>query len=508
MGHVRIRVLIARELLPDQHLFVNNDNDDWHAVVHLESADATLRDVYEKVLEPLSLPNDACLWDCTLYPPEDITDWLSLYSEKTGPRSKTLYDAGWFPSGIWQMLPRGKQPVHSQNYDDVQYNIPSALISTSALQLVGQESATPSQVLQSAVERFPQEEDPDSHDALEIRRLKRTERDKKEKERHAKLEEKIRILQSSSQPVSQQVRRMLIKSRCTDSGSLKVQDRVHLHVIIILGTEETRQEYRCFSKQDTVARILRLAPNLSPLEAELLVRLPNSGLRRLPVTMRLYEAIASNYIQEVDSVVIRCFTPPDEEPTAGILETECNTDMQENGEVPSVATVQVVSDSSIHGMEAEMAVIDNVVSVDICNQMTQAIAAMDAAASSKSKKKASSTREKVRTMLIKSKAKGDAKRIPKMDHRFFLELVVIQSVKEDGKCVASAFPIFLSKTDPVGRLLRDCVSVPNGIDATLLVPTEQGGFHRVLTDISLQDAETRGLVKSFDRIVVLLQEKP
>jgi hypothetical protein len=507
MGHVRIRVLIARELLPDQQPVNNNDNDEqWHAIVHSESADATVRDVYEQVLEPLALPNDACVWDCTLYPPKEITDWLVLYNCKTGPRSKTLYDAKWFPSGMWQVLPKGKQPVHTQNYDDVQYNLPSALISTCAVQLVEQETRTrPSQVLQSVVERFPQEEDPDN--ALEIRRARRNEKEKKEKDRHDQLERQIHLLQSSSKPVSQQVKRMLIKSRCTGRCSLKMQDRIHLHVVIIRGNEETKQEYRYFSQQDTVARILQLVPIQLPLEAELLVGLPNNVFRRLPPTMRLYEAIASNYIHEVDSIVIRCFTPPEEEPTTSILETTCNVEMQDDNVVPSVATVQDESASSIQGLEAEMTVMDDAVDVDVCNQMSQAVAAMDdEATSSKSKKKAStSTSAKVRTMLIKSKAKGDAKRIPKMEHRFFLELVVIQTVH--GKCVASASPIFLSKTDPVGRLLRDCVSVPSGLDAMILVPTEQGGFRKVPTDIILQDAETQGLFKSFDRIVVLLQKK-
>ena len=54
------------------------------------------------------------------------------------------------------------------------------------------------------------------------------------------------------------------------------------------------------------------------------------------------------------------------------------------------------------------------------------------------------------TMLIKSKAKGDTKRISKIEQYFFLELIVIQTTV-NGKCgVASASPIFLNKTDPVG----------------------------------------------------------
>jgi hypothetical protein len=132
--------------------------------------------------------------------------------------------------------------------------------------------------------------------------------------------------------------------------------------------------------------------------------------------------------------------------------------------------------------------------------MTNAIAAMDEATSSTSKKKTSSTSHKVRTMLMKSKAKGDTKRVPKIDDRFFLELVVISFF--EGECVASASFDFLAKIDPVGRLLRDCVSIPTGFEATVLVPTEKGGFRQVPDDISLQDAEKMGFFKSFDRAVV------
>ena len=139
----------------------------------------------------------------------------------------------------------------------------------------------------------------------------------------------------------------------------------------------------------------------------------------------------------------------------------------------------------------------------ICNRMKEAIAAMDEAASQKSKKKASSTSEKVRTMLMKSKAKGDKKRIPKMDDRFFLELVVIEDYNGTS-CSASATPVFLAKSDTVKRILRDCVSIPDGCTATVYsIPKESnGGFCEVPGDLSLQDAEAKGFIQSFDRVVV------
>jgi hypothetical protein len=505
MGDCRIRVLIARELLPGQP---SSTDGEWHATTYTDSADATVQDVWEVAVEPLfgqaSLTDHACLWDCTLHPPKDITEWLSSYNEKTGPKSKTLYDAGWYPSGTWQLLPRGKQPIYTQNYDDVQYNLPSALISTSAVRLVDNETMTPSQVLQSVTTRCPKEEDSDdAAKALEIRRERQQEKEIREAERHARLEKRIRQLNSSDKPVATQVRRMLIKSRCTGSSHLKLHDRVYFHLVVVVK-EETLEDYHYFSQQDTVARVIAISKVKLPQEAELLVRY-NHGYRRLPVTMRLYEAIAEKYLEQVDSVVIRCFTPPEEEPTISILERaklECDAEMEVN--VDQVVTSQDESVLSIKGLEARKTVMDDAASDDVCNQMTNAITAMDEATSSKSKKKTSSTSHKVHTMLIKSKAKGDTKRVPKMADRFFLELVVISFF--EGECIASASFVFLAKIDPVGRLLRDCVSIPVGFEATVLVPTEEGGFRQVPDDISLQDAENKGFFKSFDRVVVRIHK--
>lgn len=524
MGDCRIRILIAKNLLATtRNSAANNDDDEWHAKAHVASADATVRDVYNATLKPLwnqeTLPENVCLWDCTLYPPKDITEWLTQFGDTKGKKSKTLYDAGWFPSGTWQVLPRGMQPKKARNYDDVQYNLQSqsTLVSSSAVQIVGDETGmTPSQVLQSVTERFPEtNEDEERKRALQARKQKRKETQAKEAKRHARLEEKIRQLGSAkkaNQAVSQQVRRMLIKSRCTGSSSLKMHDRVYLNIVLVQG-DDTKEEFRYFSQQDTVARIVAAVANTSlPQEAELLVRHTSNGgqsvYRRLPVTMRLYEAIAEKYLEEVDAVVIRCFTPPEEEPTTSITETEeeqSDTELQ----VDEVTDV-VVDDENEKAASVSSAVSDAAMETDapddrdVYDRMFKAIVAMDNAASAKSKKKASSTSAKVRSMLMKSKAKGDKKRVPKMDDRFFLELVVVEDYTGQ-ECVASMSPVFLARSDPVERVWRDCVSVPSGCTAAIYVPMEQGGsFLPVPSDISLQDAEAKGFVRCFDRAVVRL----
>ena len=134
-----------------------------------------------------------------------------------------------------------------------------------------------------------------------------------------------------------------------------MHDRVYLHIVIVQegnnnDDDASSQEYRYFSQQDTVARILAsVAKTCLPQEAELLVRRQSTQrmvkkyqyYRKLPLVMRLYEAIAEKYLEQVDNVVIRCFTPPNEEPTTCITE-----DIEEEDEQPD-AEMHVKNDDSV-----------------------------------------------------------------------------------------------------------------------------------------------------------------
>ena len=51
--------------------------------------------------------------------------------------------------------------------------------------------------------------------------------------------------------------------------------------------------------------------------------------RRLPLAMRLFQAMAEKCIKQVDFVVIRCCTPPKDEPTMSITDTEGQTSRTE-----------------------------------------------------------------------------------------------------------------------------------------------------------------------------------
>ena len=105
-------------------------------------------------------------------------------------------------------------------------------------------------------------------------------------------------------------------------------------------------------------------------------------------------------------------------------------------------------------------------------------------------------------MQIKSKAIGDAKRIPKVEDRFFLEVVLID--KASGKATGSFQ--YLAKSDPLDRLLRS-MDVQNQLsgDWDFLVPQGDNSMHykRILDpSIALASAAEQGMVQSFDRLVL------
>ena len=100
---------------------------------------------------------------------------------------------------------------------------------------------------------------------------------------------------------------MLIKSRATGRESLKMQDRIYFECLVDDGV--LRKDYRFFSPQDTFAKIAS-SFTTKARNTEILVK--QSGMRttyrRLPVVMRLYEAISQGFLtDQVDTMIIRCF---------------------------------------------------------------------------------------------------------------------------------------------------------------------------------------------------------
>jgi len=114
-------------------------------------------------------------------------------------------------------------------------------------------------------------------------------------------------------------------------------------------------------------------------------------------------------------------------------------------------------------------------------------------------------------MLMKSKAKGDPKRI-KMEERFFLELVTVH----ESICETSL--VYLGKKDTLNRILRDCVKSSISAkykegekNAEFIVPLQthdSGGvsdanFQR-LDDLEMtfEEAEAAQLLLPFGRLVL------
>jgi len=199
-----------------------------------------------------------------VHPPKDITDWpLTLYHQVKGLQSRTLHEAGWFPSGTLRVsLTSEGTPMATsavlQN-DEAQYNkrtrfhdVESDKSSTAnipSIQLNGTDNAStmilPSQLLESVTHRFEGEENnqqssaDNALQALRERRRNQQERTAREHVRFQKLESQIQRLEQQQQQqqqasqstknnktVANQVQRMLIKSRATGAKTLKQMDRV------------------------------------------------------------------------------------------------------------------------------------------------------------------------------------------------------------------------------------------------------------------------------------------
>jgi hypothetical protein len=213
----------------------------------------------------------ASLWDCTVYPTINLTSPLS--SIPNDILRKTLLEVGWFPSANLQILPVDATSAigsSSNVYEDHQYNLPNLQdpfhsedknnnnqarveFIPSAQQLHSSNtSATsnpqylPSQVLHSVTTRFDHEAQKNDGDpevtARRIRIENKIAKQKAEQKRAQKLEHRIHQLQQQhadnsdggskkKNAVSNQVRKMLIKTRATGRNELKMQDRLYFHCV-------------------------------------------------------------------------------------------------------------------------------------------------------------------------------------------------------------------------------------------------------------------------------------
>ena len=104
MGDCRIKVDIAKELV-SQDQDSSTTRGSTISVTHTCSADTTIREVCEAINALWDLINSDIpigLWDCTLHPPKDISDWPKLtYPDVDGAEFKNMPQCWVFP--IWFM---------------------------------------------------------------------------------------------------------------------------------------------------------------------------------------------------------------------------------------------------------------------------------------------------------------------------------------------------------------------------------------------------------------------
>ena len=201
--------------------------------------------------------------------------------------------------------------------------------------------------------------------------------------------------------------------------------------------------------------------------------------RRLPNLMALHEAEEGGYLHQFDRVVVRVYRIEDDEPTKSVFDTTTNTnnsmDVVEMGENDEQQQQQMVAPPSVtddktngkedteaahpEAMEEDGEADESTTLSDRISQAIEAAAVAAAAAAStkgKTAKKAkkSALSERVRQMLMKSKAKGDKKNVKDSD-RFYLEAVLVE---ESGTGELSApggppSPYFFNRMASVQNIL-------------------------------------------------------
>ena len=536
MGDCRILIHISGSLIDTTSSI---DNNSLVTIVQCASADTTVRELVENtrvgadgthtLLTLLTTHGGSALWDCTLYPPRNITDWpIDTYSGISGLKSKALFDAGWFPSGRLYVLAPGVdldqvlQSAHDK-YEDAQFNNIQTISSSSHranVQLVDQsslgETPLPSQLLNAVTKRFDDDNGVDAEQAAIAAKLEqrknRLELAAKEQARNKKLEERIHRLEeqtssgNKNKAVSEQVQRMLIKSRASGRKELKQQDRIYFRCVVIDAQDETfaKEEYRYFSSQDTVGRIAASFDVPSSKESELLVRrdcrlssetTPSFEYKRLPTLLRVYEALSSKFVAEFDKIIVRIYNPLVDSPTSEVkTEDEITAmDVEFSQAEPSPSGAPLTDPIPAQAMERHW---EPAVGA-VYDRLGEQLASLD----KKGAKKSSAAAIKVRQLQIKSKSKGDEKRI-KMEDRFFVELVT--AVDDGNNTQLSIVPVFLGKSDSFERLLTDCASAPSGPGwhHEFLVAGNELLQRITAPSMLLIEAQELGILQCFDRVVL------
>lgn len=460
------------------------------------------------------------IWDCTAFPPHDITEKCCVKGEMT-----TLHSAGWFPSGTLQVLPFASEPImaSSDAYQDVQYNLHD-VVGTSGVQVATTAKTKmmlPSQLLQSAAKRHSSEDQQAEaqqaeRKSLQLRREANLEKRKREAERAERLDRRIQQLREKESKTSVQVSKMLIQSRAKGRPNLRHEDRIYLQCLTE-GDEED-YKYHYFSLYESVGRALEQLEKLSGINTdgngriEFLVRNAAGEYRRLPSTLIFQHAVRSGFLTgQLDSVVLR-IKSPDEESTPIV-----NEDTMDSGEALETGSIGVdgiqslVESDSLTAQEEEskqssMPSTQPSPTADQRNDDRECDDPEFLACVAKVKFEAKSPAAlKVRQMKMKSKAKGDAKRIRSITDRFFFELITVYARREkcDRATVEGFF--FVGRNDTIVRFLRTRGTLPSTWELFALGDKQKLALILSSKDesssTSWQQAEALNKISCFDQVV-------
>jgi hypothetical protein len=460
MGVSRIHVtnLSGPSESPKQLVFEVQSDSTLHEIIQLMKLSASDFQTSENS-DPL------VLYDCTLYPPKDFSEQVQEYSEASGPKAITIEALGWFPSAKLVIFrendKEAREYLHSSIHtdEDFEYNTPSSHVLHHETNAANASKPKPSEIFQAVEKRFTASEDIEGFE--NVTKVKK----QTEEERRAKIHERLKRLEliKKQNKVSNQVKKMLIKSGAIGDKKIRMEDRFYLEIILLDErfpyTDDDKSEYHFFSRSGTIGHVIASRTNGLDLTrnhmAELLVALddPNNEtvLRRLPTTMPLYDAIHKDILNEFDQVVVRIYDSTE-----------------------STATDKIEIHSSDHGKiinECSEKNSDGSMSKE--QQILKAVRDLD------SNTKSNAVSLKVHQLLVKGKSKGDKK--IKNDDRFYFEKILIQDLKfkaksefvfvDRGQNIANIFPTekecFLLKGDKLtaidtrnatGRI--DCVIIP------------------------------------------------
>jgi hypothetical protein len=390
MGDCRIRIQVSENIVSESTVHYATVDSLVTITAKVWSADTTIEDLFRSTqlfaatqtstIRSLINTGTVSVWDCTTFPSRNVSQ---LCQNVTECKTITLYAAGWFPSGSIQILNLdATEPVtvSSASYDDYQYNRTAVTNSSNEssdnshsvkkVQLVPSgksnessvnRNALPSQVLRSVAERFQQDDKEDnSNDALRIRLENKKKKQQAILLRHRRLDAYIQRLKTcayGNQNISEQVHKMLIKSRATGRTNIQIQDRVYLHCILWYDTDtmtnddgdnnnnnnnNPNESYKYFSIQDSIGHALDTFSITSQQQQnqyqakEMLIQIQRhnidedilnddvvetNGYRRFPSILRFYEAIQHKFISinVINTVIIRYYNTNHQEATTSIF---------------------------------------------------------------------------------------------------------------------------------------------------------------------------------------------